>query len=494
MTELTNLQMYIDGAWVDASDGRRLDSRDPATGEVWATFPAASATDVDRAVRAAHRAMYEGPWSKLNATQRGKVLRRLGDLLAEQASDIGSIETRDTGKLLRETRATTGYIAEYYHYFAGAADKHEGSTFPVDKADMMAFTLREPIGVVAAIVPWNSQLFLSAVKLGPALACGNAVVFKASEHGPAALLQLARLAEEAGIPPGVVNVVTGEGDPCGTALTTHPLVARIAFTGGTAAARHIIRNSAANLAVVSLELGGKSPILVFPDADLDSAVNGIVAANFGATGQSCVAGTRVYVHDRHFDEMAERISQRASALVIGDPFGDDTQIGPLATTGQRDRIESALATSIDEGATVLAGGKRPAGLGSGWYYEPTVLACPTNDITAARDELFGPVLSVLRFSDEDAAIAAANDSVFSYAAGVFTRDVGRAMRITQRIQAGVVYVNTYRVISPMVPFGGNGDTGFGRESGMESMHEYSRPKTVWINTSTEPMADPFVMR
>ena len=494
MTDLTNLQMYIDGQWVDADDGRRLESRNPATGDVWATFPAASAADVDSAVRAAHRAMYQGPWSKMNATQRGKVLRRLGDLLGEQAAEIAAIETRDTGKLLRETLATTAYIAEYYHYFAGAADKLEGSTFPVDKPQMMAFTLREPIGVVAAIVPWNSQLFLSAVKLGPALACGNAVVFKASEHGPAALLQLARLAECAGVPPGVVNVVTGEGDPCGTALTSHPLVARIAFTGGTAAARQIIRNSSANLAVVSLELGGKSPILVFPDADLDSAVDGIVAANFGATGQSCVAGSRVYVHQQHFDEVAQRVGDRARSLVIGDPLADATQIGPLATTGQRDRIESALKASLDQGASVLTGGRRPSGLGSGWFFEPTVLACPSNDVTAARDELFGPVISILRFDDEDEVVAAANDSVFSYAAGVFTRDVGRAMRVTQRIQAGVVYVNTYRVISPMVPFGGNGDTGFGRESGMESMLEYSRPKTVWINTSRDPVADPFVMR
>lgn len=494
MTDLTDLQMYIDGAWVDASDGRRLDSINPSTGEVWATFPAATASDVDRAVRAAHRAMYEGPWSKMNATRRGKVLRRLGDLLAEQADKIGAIETLDTGKLLRETRATTTYIAEYYHYFAGASDKHEGSTFPVDKADLLAFTLREPIGVVAAIVPWNSQLFLSAVKLGPALACGNAVVFKASEHGPAALLELARLADEAGVPPGVVNVLTGEGDPCGTALTTHPLIVRIAFTGGTAAARHIVRNSAENLAVVSLELGGKSPILVFPDADVDSAINGIVAANFGATGQSCVAGTRVYVHAAHFDEISERISGRADGLVIGDPFDDRTQIGPLATTGQRDRIESAVATSIDEGASLRAGGGRPSGLDGGLFYRPTVLECPTNNITAARNELFGPVLSVLRFEDEDAAVAAANDSPFSYAAGVFTRDIGRAMRVTQRLRAGVVYVNTYRVISPMVPFGGNGETGYGREAGMESMLEYSRPKSVWINTSDEPMADPFVMR
>ena len=486
--------MYIDGEWCDASDGQRIESINPTTGEVWANFPAATAADVDRAVRAAHRAMTEGPWSTMTATQRGKVLRRLGDLLAEQAPIVGRVETTDTGKLLRETTATTGYIAEYYHYFAGAADKLHGHTFPVDKADLMAFTLREPIGVVAAVVPWNSQLFLSAVKLGPALATGNAVVFKASEHGPAALLELARLCAEAGVPPGVVNVVTGDGPVCGAALTRHPLVARIAFTGGTNAAREIVRNSAENLAVVSLELGGKSPILVFDDADLDNAVNGIIAANFGATGQSCVAGTRVYVQRRVYDEVSRRLVDRAQRIVIGDPTEHRTEIGPLATAGQVRGIEDALTRSIDEGADVLTGGRVPADRSKGWWYEPTVLACPNNNITAARRELFGPVLSIFRMIDEDSAIAAANDSAFSYAAGVFTNDIGRAMRLTKGVQAGIVYVNTYRVISPIVPFGGNGETGYGRESGFESMLDYTRPKTVWINTAEKAMPDPFTMR
>jgi acyl-CoA reductase-like NAD-dependent aldehyde dehydrogenase len=486
--------MYIDGEWVDATDGRRLDTVNPATGRVWATFPAATAADVDRAVRAAHRAMTSGPWASMTATWRGKMLHRLGDRLAEQADQIGVIESTDTGKLYRETRSVIGYIAEYYHYFAGAADKLEGATFPIDKTDMFAFTVREPIGVVAGVVPWNNQLFLSAVKLGPALATGNAIVLKASEHGPAALLELARLADEVGFPPGVINVITGEGDPCGRILTSHPLVARIAFTGGLDAARQVVRNSAENLAVVSLELGGKSPILVFDDADIDTAVNGIIAGNFGATGQSCVAGTRVYIHEHCFDDVISRVAERARTIRIGDPLADDTEIGPLATLGQLERIETAVAASLAEGAVLVTGGRRPRHLVSGWYYEPTVLHCASNDITAARNELFGPVLSAFRFSDEDEVVALANDSIYSYAAGVFTRDVARAMRVIGRLRAGIVYVNTYRAISPMVPFGGFAATGYGREGGHESLLDYTRPKSVWINTSSQSAPDPFTMR
>lgn len=497
MAEPLALQMYIDGEWCEAGDGRRLPTVNPATGEVWATTPAATAADVDRAVRAAHRAMYEGPWSRTSATQRGRALRRLGEALAARADDIARVETLDTGKLLRETRATTNYIAEYYDYFAGAADKLQGSTFSTDKPDLMALTLREPIGVVAGVIPWNNQLFLSAVKVAPALACGNAVVLKASEFAPAALLELGRLADDAGLPPGVLNIVTGEGDPCGATLARHPLVSRIAFTGGHETARHIVRHSAENLAVVTLELGGKSPIVVFPDADLDNAINGIIAANFGAAGQSCVAGTRVYLHREIRDEVLARVAARAETIVVGDPNDASTEVGPLATAGQMDRIAATLATSQAEGAVVRVGGARPAmpaPFSAGWWYSPTVLECPSNCVAAARTELFGPVLSAFSFDTEDEVIAAANDSEYHYAAGVFTADGGRALRVTRRIRAGVVYVNTYRVISPMVPFGGDGWTGYGRESGTESLLDYSRPKSVWINTSSSSAPDPFTMR
>jgi acyl-CoA reductase-like NAD-dependent aldehyde dehydrogenase len=494
MNAITPYRMFIDGEWVEAERGQALDSVNPATGEVWARFPAASAADVDRAVRAAHRAMTEGPWVAMTATQRGKLLRRLADLLAERADAVAKVETTDTGKLIRETRSQIRYVADYFHYFAGAADKLEGATLPIDKPDMFVMTVREPIGVVAAIVPWNSQLMLAAVKIGPALAAGNAVVLKASEHGPTPLLELARLCEAAGFPPGVVNVVTGLGDPCGKALTTHPLVARIAFTGGPETARRIVRNSAENFAVVSLELGGKSPILVFDDADIDSAANGIVAGNFGASGQSCVAGTRVFIQESVFDRVLERVAERARRIRIGDPLEDATEMGPLATRAQLDHVERAVAQSLEQGATLVTGGRRPAAPSRGWYYEPTVLACPEAGVVASREELFGPVLSAFRFKDEAEAIELANATEYGLAAGVFTRDGARGLRVMRRLRAGIVWINTYRAVSPMAPFGGYKASGYGREAGIESLLDYTRVKTVWVNTGTAPMGDPFVMR
>jgi aldehyde dehydrogenase (NAD+) len=436
---MKHYQMYIDGEWVDAGDGARLESINPASGEVWATAAIAGEAEVNRAVAAADRALKSGPWAEMNATQRGKMLRRLGDLVAENAHLLGEIETIDSGKLASETRAQSAYVAEYYYYYAGLADKVQGATLPIDKPNMHVYTRRVPIGVVAAVVPWNAQMFLTATKLGPALAAGNTVVLKASEMAPAPMFEFARIVEQAGFPPGVVNVITGLGEPCGRLLTSHRDVARVAFTGGPETARHIVRNSAENFAVVSLELGGKSPILVFDDADVEGAVNGIIAGNFGATGQSCVAGSQ-------------------------------------------------------EGATLLFGGKRPDGFGSGWYYTPTIIDCPHQDIRTVREEMFGPILSALSFDSEDEAIEMANNSDFGLAAGVFTSNVARALRVSDAIRSGIVWVNTYRAVSPIAPFGGFKNSGPGRESGIDAIYDYTRTKTVWINTSSEPMANPFVMR
>ena len=494
MAELKNYQMYINGEWVAAQSGKTFESINPSNGKPWAVVPEADEVDVDAAVKAAHRAFTEGPWSTMTATERGKLLRRLGDVLAEHSESLGHCETVDTGKLFKETRWQARYISDYFYYYAGLADKVSGETLPIDKPNMWTMTIREPLGVVAAVVPWNSQLFLVAVKIGPALAAGNTVVLKASEHASAPMLEFAKVFEEAGFPPGVFNVISGLGEPCGRALTTHPLVDRISFTGGPETARHVVRNSAENFAQVSLELGGKSPVVVFEDADLESATNGVLLSIFSASGQSCVAGSRLLLHESIHDEVLARVAEKASKIRIGDPLDENSQMGPLATRAQLDNINSTVADAKANGATLVHGGQQPAGMGDGWYYEPTVVACPDQQIDIVQRELFGPVVSALRFTDEAHALQLANDSRFGLAAGIFTADIGRALRITKGIRSGIVWVNTYRMVSPLAPFGGYKDSGYGRESGLEAIYDYTRPKTVWLNTSPDPIADPFVMQ
>ncbi len=490
---IKDYHMLIDGAWVSASDRGVFDSLDPTTGAVWAHIPQASAQDVDRAVRAADRAFSIGPWAQMTPSARGKCLRKLGDLLAERSEDLGRTETIDTGKMLKETRWQARYIAEFFHFYAGCADKISGETLPIDKPDMFVFTRREPLGVIAAIVPWNSQLFLAAVKLGPALAAGNTVVLKASEHASATLLEFGALFELAGFPPGVVNIVTGFGEPCGRVLTAHPLVARVSFTGGPGAARHVLMNSCENFAQVSLELGGKSPFIVFDDADITSAVNGSIAGIFGASGQSCVAGSRLYLHRAIADQFLEKMVTLARQICIGAPLEEETQMGPLCTKGQVQTITAQVAKAVAQGGEILCGGRQPPDLG-GNYYEPTIIACPRHDMEIVDTELFGPVLTVQIFDTEDEVVALANDSKHGLAAGVFTRDGARQMRMSRALRCGIVWINTYRVVSPIAEFGGVKGSGFGRESGMQAMQDYTRAKTVWVNTSSEPMANPFVMR
>ena len=494
MANLKSFRMLINGAWVDASDGGRFPSINPAHGKPWADIPEATEADVDAAVQAAHRAFTGGPWAATTPTERGRCLRKLGDLLADKSEQLGRVESIDTGKILTETRWQAKYIADFFHYYAGCADKIHGYTLPIDKPDLLVFTHREPLGVVAAVVPWNSQLFLVAVKLGPALAAGNSVVLKASEHASAALLEFGQLIEKAGFPPGVVNIVTGHGDPCGRALTSHPLVQRISFTGGPATARRVLSNSAENFAEVSLELGGKSPFIVFEDAHLESAVNGAVAGIFGAAGQSCVAGSRLYLQDAIADEFLSRMVAQAGQIKIGDPLDEQTQMGPLCTGAQLQHIQREVAHAQAEGGKLLCGGGPPPQAGGGLYYAPTIIECPRQDLRIVDTELFGPVLSVIRFTDEAEAVALANDTQHGLAAGIFTRDSARSMRVARAVRAGIVWVNTYRVVSPIAEFGGFKGSGYGRESGFQAMYDYTRSKTVWMNISDQPMTNPFVMR
>ena len=493
MTSLPKYKMLIDGKWVGASDEKTFESVNPATGKAWARIPESTSEDVDKAVTAANRAFHEGPWAAMSPTDRGHCLRNLADLMVDKSEELGRSECLDTGKMFKETRFQARYAAEYYYFFAGCADKVNGDTLPIDKPDMFVFTRREPLGVIAAVVPWNSQLFLSAIKIGPALAAGNTVVLKPSEFASATMLEFGQLIEKAGIPPGVVNIVTGHGNPCGTTLTSHPLVARIAFTGGPNSARHIVRNSANNFAELSLELGGKSPLIVFDDVNVESTANGALGAIFGASGQSCVAGSRLYLQKGIADEFLQYMVGQARQIKIGDPMAEDTQMGPLCTVGQLDTIKREVAHAIQQGATLLCGGKQPAGF-DGYYYEPTIIDCQRQDLQIVDTELFGPVLSVLRFEDEDEAVRLANDTKHGLAAGIFTRDSARSLRVASKVRAGIVWVNTYRAISPIAEAGGFKHSGYGREAGFQAIYDYTRSKTVWMNTSSEPLESQFVVR
>ncbi len=487
---MQSFQHYIGGVFEDATE--HFDSINPATGAPWARMPEATVADVSRAVDAAERAFLSTEWASMTASARGRLLMRLADLIAEAAPRLAKLETRDTGKIIRETSAQIAYVAEYYRYYAGLADKIEGAHLPIDKPDMEVWLRREPVGVVAAVVPWNSQLFLSAVKIGPALAAGCTVVLKASEDGPAPMLEFARIFDQAGFPKGVLSVITG-GSEVGAALTSHPKVAHVAFTGGPDTARHILRNSAENLASTSLELGGKSPFIVFDDAELESAVNAQVSGIFAATGQSCVAGSRLVVQAGIKDAFLARLKEKAEAVVIGAPDRMETEVGPLCTLRQRERAEQLVARSVEQGAKLITGGQAPDR--DGYFFAPTILDCDTApNAVCLSEEFFGPVLSVVSFRDEDEAIAIANDTQYGLASGLFTRDLTRAHRMIRAIRAGIVWVNTYRAVSPIAPFGGHGLSGHGREGGIAAALDYTTVKAVWLRTSDEPIPDPFVMR
>ncbi|WP_454753231.1 aldehyde dehydrogenase [Cupriavidus necator] len=485
-------QMFIDGTFVNASDGRWFETQNPYTGKTWAEVARGTEADVDRAVQAADAAFRSGPWSEMTATQRGALLRKLGDLIARDAERLAEFEVQDNGKLLAEMGAQLKYLPQWFYYFGGLADKIEGTVIPLDKKGYFNYTRREPLGVVAAITPWNSPLMLLAWKIAPALAAGCTVVVKPSEFTSVSALELALLFEEAGFPAGVFNVVTGFGAEVGSPLVTHPLVKKVTFTGSDATGRAINQQCAAQFKHVSLELGGKSPNIVFNDANLDDAVNGAVSGIFAASGQTCIAGSRLLLQEDIHDVFVEKLLALAGTAKLGNPMNASTQVGPITTPAQYEKVLSYIKIAQDEGAELLLGGK-PASCGEGWFVEPTIFARVSPKMRIAQEEVFGPVLSILKFRDEAEAIAIANDSCYGLGAGVWTSDIGRAFRMSEKIQAGTVWVNTYRAVSFMSPFGGYKDSGLGRENGIAAIESYLQTKSVWINTGAAT-GNPFTIR
>ncbi|MDE0993728.1 MAG: aldehyde dehydrogenase [Rhodospirillales bacterium] len=495
MSNLEKLQMYIDAEWQAPASREYIETSNPFTGKPWGLVPRGNALDVDRAVGAAHKAFTSGEWPKLTATARGHLLRRLGDLVAENADHLGEIEVKDNGKLIAEMAVQTKYAAQWYYYFGGLADKIEGGVLPIDKADHFAYTTHEPLGVIAMIIPWNSPLLLLTWKLAAALAAGNTVVVKPSEYTSASTLEFAKLVEQAGFPKGVFNVVTGYGQEAGEPLVTHKDVAKVAFTGGSESGTRVYEKAASGLKKVSLELGGKSPNIVFADCNMENAVMGAVSGIFAATGQTCIAGSRLLVQESIHDEFAEKLVAFAKTAKMGDPMSMDTQVGPVTTPPQFEKILSYMDVAKADGAECVLGGKRAERpeCGDGWFVEPTVYTGVKNSMRIAQEEVFGPILSIIPFKDDEEAIEIANDVIYGLAAGLWTSDIGRCIEIPKRIKAGTVWVNTYRAVSYMAPFGGYKTSGLGRESGKDSIYEYMQTKTVWISTSKET-ANPFILK
>lgn len=484
---------YIHGVKQPPASGTYFPSHNPYTGQVWAEIADGSPEDVDRAVAAAAAA--QSGWRATSPSERGRLLLRLADLIEEEAARLGEIEVRDNGKLYVEMHGQVRYTSGWYRYYGGLADKVQGAVIPTDKANILNYTRYEPLGVIAMITPWNSPLLLLAWKLPAALAAGNTVVIKPSEFTSASTLEFVELFERAGFPPGVVNVVTGFGQSVGAPLVAHPEVAKIAFTGSDIAGAAISTAAAGDFKHVSLELGGKSPNIVFDDANLDAAVSGAISGIFAATGQTCIAGSRLLLHSSIHDEFVERLVALAGSAVIGDPLAPETQVGPVTTPAQYRKVLDYIDIAKAEGANLVLGGGPFDGDGGpgGQTVLPTIFTGVDNRSRIAQEEVFGPVLSVIRFEDEEDAVRIANDIPYGLAAGVWTNDIGRAIRVSDAVQAGTVWVNTYRAVSFTSPFGGYKRSGIGRESGAEAIKEYLQTKSVWISTAPYD-GNPFVLR
>lgn len=491
-----NFNLFINGEWSEPASPEWLDTVNPYNGETWAQVPRGTVKDVAKAVSAARSAMTTGPWSQVSASERGAVMRRIGDAILQNSERLAEIEVRENGKLYSETLGQVRASAQCWNYYAGMADKIEGATIPIEKPNTFAYTLREPVGVVAALTAWNSPIWFVAVKCAPALAAGCAAVIKPSEFASAGTLELVALMTEAGLPAGVLNVVTGLGHEAGAALVEHPDVAKITFTGSDATGARIYETAARTMKRVSLELGGKSPNIIFEDANLDLAAVGAVSGIFGASGQMCAAGSRLLVHRSVKDQLVKKLLALASDIKLGDPMSATSNVGPIATRPQFQKVLDYIDVANEDGATcILGGGPVEEGeLADGQFVRPTIFTDVTNDMRIAQEEVFGPILSIIEFDTEEEAVRVANDIQFGLVAGVWTSNMARALRMTKALHTGTVWVNTYRTYSYALPFGGVKSSGLGRENGVTAVDEYLETKSVVLSLDESAPVNPFVIR
>ncbi|HEX2916041.1 MAG TPA: aldehyde dehydrogenase [Chloroflexia bacterium] len=493
--EPQHFKLYIDGQWRDAADGKEFDSYEPATGKVWAKVAEAGPEDIDAAVKAARRA-FEGAWGQTRAHDRARYLYRIAEAIERNQEELVMVESRDNGKAIRETRAELANIIRYFEYFAGMCQNVLGETMP-ETGPFFTYTRREPIGVVGAIIPWNSPLLMLSWKVCPALAGGNTIVLKPAEDTPVSALVLAKILEEVNLPPGVLNIVPGFGYRAGDAIVGHPDVDKIAFTGSTITGKAIAAKASQTLKLVTFELGGKSPNIIFPDADLDAAVKRSTYGIFSAAGQSCMAASRTLVHKSVKEEFLARFAEKARSIRVGNPMLNSTQMGAQTSKRQLEKIKEYVNIGANEGAEILTGGRPPEGNGTegGFFFTPTILNKVDNKMRVAQEEIFGPVTAVIEFEDEADAIRKANDVPYGLAGAVWTQDIKRAHRVAAQIKAGTIWINNYRVFNWLMPFGGYKQSGYGRENGRQVMEHYTQVKSVWVDLQEEvpdwyePLAD-----